>query len=166
MNNITLNVNPSEISKVITILQNEGLPTDFVGCPDGSATFALELTDEALESLNTAILRYRLKSGTVALVKSSANALTTATEYAVKDVAVPAAKIGFNIGVSAARIAAEASVIAASSVVNVLAYEGAKTAKNISESAEYQQARGSICGLGKKVSTLLGWKSGIKITKS
>ena len=128
MNNITLNVNPSEISKVITILQNEGLSTDFVGCPDGSATFALELTDEALESLNTAILRYRLKSGIVALVKSS--------------------------------------VIAASSVVNVLAYEGAKTAKNISESAEYQQARGSICGLGKKVSTLLGWKSGIKITKS
>lgn len=166
MNNITLTVKPEEISRVVTILQKEGLPTDFVGCPDGSAVFALELTDEALESLNGAILRYRLKSGTVALVKSSANALTAATEYAVKDVAVPAAKIGFNVGVSAARIAAEASVIAASSMVNVLTSEGTKTAQNISESTEYQQAKGSICSLGRKVSSLFGWRSGIQMTKS
>lgn len=165
MNNITLTVKPEEISRVITILQKESLPTNFVSCPDGSAVFSLELTDEALENLNGAILRYRLKSGTVALVKSGASALTTATEYAVKDVAVPAAKIGFNVGVTAARIAAEASVIAASSVVNVLTSEGARTAQNISGSSEYQQAKDSICGLGRKVSSLFGWKSGIQMTK-
>lgn len=166
MNNITLTVKPEEISRIVTILQKEGLGTNFVGCPDGSAVFSLELTDEALENLNGAILRYRLKSGTVALVKSGASALTAATEYALKDVAVPAAKIGFNVGVSAARIAAEAGVIAASSVVNVLTSEGAKTAQNISESTEYQQAKSSICGLGHKVSNLFGWKSGIKVSKS
>lgn len=166
MNNITLTVKSEEVSKVISILKAEGLSTNYVGCPDGSAVFSLELSDEALERLNGAILRYRLKSGTIALVKGGAEAIATATEYAVKDVAVPAAKIGVNVGIAAARIAAEAGIIAASSIVNVITSESDKTVKNISQSEECQQAKASLGKLGKKVTGFFGWKSGITVSKS
>jgi len=162
---VTITVDPEEIEKIEDILQKQGM--NAVKKEEaGETRFLLALNEEEKELLEACIARYQLKSSIAGIAKAGAKAIVSGTEYIVKDVAVPVAKVGVSTLANATRIGAEASVIAASSFVNVVADQGKTAVKNIKKSNEYKDAKNEIKEAFKSVSKVFGFGlgKGIKIS--
>lgn len=148
-NNASLEVTKAEENKLKAVLDALGLQYTTVDNLKGnSVTYMLELTDEEYEALSNALTRLKFKTAAVRFVEGATNAVISTTEYVAKDVAVPVAKLGLKVGVSAVRIGTECATIAGASAVNVIAEEGKTAIEVIKQSDEYVQAKANLSKLG------------------